>query len=257
MDNYLQQGIAAAKAGDKPRAFDLLTQASEIPATSEQAWLWLSSVVNDDSERLFCLNNVLRINPVNTAAQHGAEMLKQKGIFPAMPVYPESPKKAPPQGFNPGLVSQPSSSSLNYETSSQTQISSVPVISPTPSQQPGYETDWKRQEIAGYFQYAMMELASKKSYKTVEKSLVNRGASPEIAKAVVKEADDAVCKARRAQYKKRMTRGFLWTVAGIIITCGTYVFADSLGGRFYLFYGAIIVGFIDLVIGLIGWLANW
>ena len=68
MDNYLQEGIAAAKAGDKPRAFDLLTRASENPATSEQAWLWLSSVVKDDEERLFCLNNVLRINPANAAA---------------------------------------------------------------------------------------------------------------------------------------------------------------------------------------------
>ncbi|MBE0670085.1 MAG: hypothetical protein IH588_05825 [Anaerolineales bacterium] len=258
MDNYLQQGVAAAKAGDRSRAFDLLTQASEIPATSEQAWLWLSSVVNDDSERLFCLNNVLRINPVNTAAQRGAEMLKQKGISPAMPVYPESQNKAAVRDINPAPApSQFASSSLMYAAPTRTQTSPVPVIPPKHQQQPSYETDWKKQEISGYFEYAVMELANKKSYKAVEKSLVNRGASPEVAKTVVKEADDAVCKARRAGYKKRMTRGFLWMVVGIVITCGTYVFADSLGGKYYLFYGAIIVGFIDLVIGLIGWLANW
>jgi len=68
MDNDLQQGILAAKAGDKPRAFDLLTRASQVPATSEQAWLWLSSVVNDDSERLFCLDSALRINATNVPA---------------------------------------------------------------------------------------------------------------------------------------------------------------------------------------------
>ena len=78
MDNYLQQGISAAKAGDKPRAFDLLTRASNVPATSELAWLWLSGVVNDDSERLFCLDTVLRINSDNTAAQRGAALLRQK-----------------------------------------------------------------------------------------------------------------------------------------------------------------------------------
>ena len=101
-----------------------------------------------------------------------------------------------------------------------------------------------------------MELANKKSYKLVEKALASRGASLEIAKAVVKDADEAVRKARRAGYKKRMTRGFLWTVVGIILTCGTYAFADSLGGKYVLFYGAIVFGFIDLVIGVIGWLMN-
>ena len=251
--NYLQEGIIAAKAGDKPRAFDLLTRASENPVTSEQAWLWLSSVVNDDSERLFCLNNVLRINPENMAAQRGSAMLRQKGIFPAIP---EPTKKAPVQDFNPKPVPPKSAYfSLGYEAPARTQTSPVPVVAPKP-QQPSYETDWKKQELAGYFDYAVMELANKKSYKAVEKSLISHGASPEIAKAVLKDADDAVCKARRAGYKKRMTRGFLWTVVGIIITCGTYVFADSLGGKYYMFYGATIFGFIDFVIGFFGWLAN-
>jgi hypothetical protein len=53
MENTLQQGIAAVKAGDKSRAFDLLTRATQDPSTSEQAWLWLSGVVDQDSERLF------------------------------------------------------------------------------------------------------------------------------------------------------------------------------------------------------------
>lgn len=263
MDNYLKEGILAAKEGDKSRAFALLKRASEIPATSEQAWLWLSSVVNDDPERLYCLNNVLRINPQNAAAQRGAAVLRQKGIFPAVPAYPDTQIKAPVQSFNPepasrSLSSVPSSASpSSYVESERAQGSSVPVVASSPKQQPGYETDWKKQEMAGYFEYAVMELANKKPYKSVEKSLIGRGASLEVAKAVVKEADDAVCKARREGYKKRMKRGFLWTVVGIILTCGTFMFADSLGGKYVLFYGAIIYGFIDFVIGLIGWLANW
>lgn len=257
MDNYLREGVEAAKAGDKSRAFDLLTRASEIPATSEQAWLWLSSVVNDDAERLYCLNNVLRINPINTAAQRGAEMLKQKGISPAMPVYPESPMKASVQNFNPKPAApQPAFSSFRYESPEQTQTSPVPVVPPKPQQQPSYETDWKKQEVAGYYESAMMGLANKRSTKAMEKSLISRGASPEIAKAVVKQADDVVCKARREGYKKRMKRGFLWTVVGIILTCGTFWFAESLGGRYFLFYGAIGIGLMDFVIGFFGWLAN-
>ena len=257
MDNYLQEGIAAAKADDKFRAFDLLTRASEIPATSEQAWLWLSSVVNDDAERLFCLDSVLRINAGNVAAQRGAAMLRQKGIFPALPIYPESQKGPSAQGFNPKPASIESAySSLTYDAPTHTQSTPVPIVPPKP-QQPSYESDWKKQEIAGYYEYAVMELVNKRPYKTVEKALVSRGASPEIAKTVVKNADDTVCKARREGYKKRMKRGFLWTVIGIVLTCGTLWFADSLGGRYVLFYGAIGIGLMDFVIGFFGWLANW
>ena len=60
MDNTLQQGITAAKNGDKSHAYELLTRAAQDVSTAEQAWLWLSSVVDADSERLYCLNYVLR-----------------------------------------------------------------------------------------------------------------------------------------------------------------------------------------------------
>jgi hypothetical protein len=257
MDNYLQQGIMAAKAGDRPLAFDLLTRASNVPATSEQAWLWLSGVVNDDAERLFCLDTVLRINSDNATAQRGAAMLRQKGIFPAVPVYPEPQRVAPVQNFISKRVSSPKSSQANFATPRRTQTASAPVAISPSQQQPSYETDWKKQELSGFFQYAAMELSSGKSHQTVEKLLVGQGASLEAAKTLVKDAQYAIRKGRREKYKKRMTRGLLWTIAGIVITCGTYAFASQLGGRYFLLYGAIIFGFIDFIIGLIGWLSNW
>ena len=252
MDDYLQQGIEAAKAGDKPRAFDLLTRASEVPATSEKAWLWLSSVVNDDSERLFCLNNVLRINSDNTTAQRGADMLRQKGVFPAVPVYPTYQKTASMQDFP--AKQPPFSNSFvgNSPTPVRTQSTPVPVVTTTPS----YETDWQRQDLSGLFQYAAMELANKKSSKAVEKALVSRGATLETAKAVVKDADYAVRKARSGKYKKQMTSGLAVLIVGLIFTCGSYAIADSFNGKFVLFYGAIFVGLINLVIGFFGWLVN-
>ena len=63
MENLLQQGMNAAKAGNKALAFQLLTKATQDGATAEQAWLWLTSVLTADAERLFCLDNALRINP--------------------------------------------------------------------------------------------------------------------------------------------------------------------------------------------------
>jgi hypothetical protein len=252
MDNYLQQGISAAKAGDKPRAFDLLTRASNIPATSEQAWLWLSGVVNDDSERLFCLDSVLRINSDNAAAQRGAALLRQKGVFPAVPVYPS----APAQDFTSRQIPSPKTSQVYFSTPTRTQTASTPVAISKPQQPPSYETDWKKQELSGFFQYATMELSSNKSHQAVEKLLVSRGASQEVARTVVKDAQYTVRKVRREKYKKRMTRGLLSTIAGIVITCGTYAFASQLGGKYVLLYGVVIFGFIDFIIGLIGWLSN-
>jgi hypothetical protein len=238
MEDYLQQGILAAKAGDKPRAFDLLTRASEIPETSEKAWLWLSSVVNDDSERLFCLNSVVRINPDNATAQRGVAMLKQKGIFPAVPIYPERQRMTSAQSFTPQKTS-----AVNFPSSTRAQTSPVPVAVVAPRPQPSYETDWKKQELSGLFQYAAMELASNKSRQAVEKLLVGRGASPDTAKTIVNDAKYAVKKLRREKHKKQMT-------------CGSYAIADSFNGRYFLFYGAVFVGLINLVVGFIGWLVN-
>jgi hypothetical protein len=256
MDNYLQQGIAAAKAGDKSRAFDLLTRASENPVTSEKAWLWLSSVVGDDSERLFCLESVLRINSNNAAAQRGAALLRQKGVFPAVPIYPEPQPAAVVQGLRSKPVPPPKSSQVDFASPARSQTASASTATSTFQQQSSYATDWNKQELSGLFQYAVMELSSNKSHQAVEKLLVSRGASLETAKTIVKDAQYAVKKARREKYKKRLTRGLIWTILGVLVTCGTYAFASELGGKFVLFYGAIIFGFIDFIIGLIGWLAN-
>jgi hypothetical protein len=238
MDNFLQQGVMAAKAGDRSRAFDLLSRASNIPESSEQAWLWLSSVVGDDSERLFCLESVLKVNPGNEIAQRGSKMLRQKGVIPAFPTYPE-----PQRASTPAYVPSTRSSQSNP----------VPVVESAP-QSGG--TGWQQQDLSGLFEYAAMELASNKSNQVIEKSLMNRGVSLETAREIIKEAKRALKGARREKYKKRMTRGFSLIVVGVIITGCTFAFADSLGGRFVLFYGAIIFGVIDFVVGLVGWVVN-
>jgi hypothetical protein len=186
-------------------------------------------------------------------AQRGAEMLRQKGIFPAVPVYPE-PQRG--QGFTPNQAPPPKSSQVNLPSATRNQPPPVPVTYAAPPPKPSYETDWQKQELSGFYQYAAMELASNKSHREVEKLLVGRGASPETARTVVTDAQYAVKKLRREKYKKRMTRGFLWTVVGIIITCGSYALVADQGGRYVIFYGAIIVGLIDFVVGLIGWLVN-
>jgi hypothetical protein len=128
-----------------------------------------------------------------------------------------------------------------------------------PSAPPGqsvFDSELKKQELSGLFQYAALELAGNKAPQAVEQSLVSRGASLETAKKLVKDAGQAVKKTRQDKYKKRMTRGLILTILGAVITCGTYIFANELGGNYVLCYGAIIFGVIDFVIGLVGWIAN-
>jgi len=90
----------------------------------------------------------------------------------------------------------------------------------------------------------------------VEKLLVGRGASLETARTIVKDAEYAVKKLRRGKYKKQMTSGLSMIILGLILTCGSYAIADSFNGRYFLFYGAVFVGLINLVVGFLGWLVN-
>ena len=75
---WLAQGIAAARAQQKKQARDLLERVIEADPYNEQAWLWLSGVVDTHEERRICLDNVLAINPQNEMAQAGLRKLDQQ-----------------------------------------------------------------------------------------------------------------------------------------------------------------------------------
>ena len=71
----LAEGIEAARAGDRPRARELLRKVLGYNPRHELAWLWLSSVVDQDGQRRECLIRVLQINPLNESARRGLEMI--------------------------------------------------------------------------------------------------------------------------------------------------------------------------------------
>jgi hypothetical protein len=76
----LDQAILAAKAGRRADARRLLESVLEADQRNEQAWLWLSGVVDDEEERVICLENVLIINRHNQAARKGLAAL---GVAPS------------------------------------------------------------------------------------------------------------------------------------------------------------------------------
>ena len=89
----LRQGIAAAKSGLRSQARELLMQVVDLDDHNEAAWLWLSGVVDDPSDQLVCLENVLIINPDNLAAARGLQHLRQQHPHLDQPAAP-SPESA-------------------------------------------------------------------------------------------------------------------------------------------------------------------
>jgi tetratricopeptide (TPR) repeat protein len=72
----LRQGIAAARAGDKETARNLLMRVVEQDENNAAAWLWLSGVVESLDDRQVCLENVLALDPQNQAARQGLEWVR-------------------------------------------------------------------------------------------------------------------------------------------------------------------------------------
>lgn len=78
VDGMVREGVSAYRAGRKEEARTLLMRAVEIDQYNEQAWLWLSAVVESVDEQRTCLENVITINPNNERAKQGLSVLEQK-----------------------------------------------------------------------------------------------------------------------------------------------------------------------------------
>lgn len=80
MDDYaqlvLKKAIAAAKAGQRAYARELLLELVETEPENELAWLWLSSLQPTLGEQIAALETVLRFNPAQHKAQQRLAQLK-------------------------------------------------------------------------------------------------------------------------------------------------------------------------------------
>ena len=78
IDEQMQKGIAAAKAGDKATARTYFERVIALDKNHEKAWFWLASVVESVEERRVCLGNVLFLNPNNERARRLLEQLEAR-----------------------------------------------------------------------------------------------------------------------------------------------------------------------------------
>lgn len=77
-DALVRDSIAAYRSGKKEQARSLLLEAVALDEHHEQAWLWLSAVVDSVEDQITCLENVLTINPKNEKARQGIQLLNEK-----------------------------------------------------------------------------------------------------------------------------------------------------------------------------------
>ncbi len=77
----LRQAITAIKAGDKQTGKQILAKVLKADPRNEQAWLWMTEVVDRDEDRLKFLRNVLKINPNNEAVKRKLAAL-QRAVQP-------------------------------------------------------------------------------------------------------------------------------------------------------------------------------
>jgi hypothetical protein len=74
----LQQGLAAARVGERAEAESLLRQVTRLAPDNIDAWLALSGVVDDLAEKEACFQAVLRHQPENPEARLGLEWVRRK-----------------------------------------------------------------------------------------------------------------------------------------------------------------------------------
>ncbi len=94
VDAMVREGINAYKTGRKDEARALLLKATELDQYNEQAWLWLSGLMDSADDQRTCLENVLAINPNNERANQGLSYLT--GQTSAGNVSPFSASAPPP-----------------------------------------------------------------------------------------------------------------------------------------------------------------
>src|SRR5574341_899187 len=159
-DDLLQRGIAAARAGQSEEARRYFAQAIQLNPRSEMAWLWMSSVVQTDDQRIHCLRQVLTLNPQNEFALKGLQSLGALGASAAPPPAPPasptpSPAAPPPEqagadvtGANGGQTAEVAYDTQDYQAEPAQPEPSVAHAavqpSPTPVETPAYRPHKER-----------------------------------------------------------------------------------------------------------------
>lgn len=93
IEQWLQEGITAARAGQVHQARFRLLDVVEQDQANEVAWYWLYQVFDNQDDKRVCLENLIIINPNNRWAKQ--ELLNHLEAFPSVPLKVQKQQKAP------------------------------------------------------------------------------------------------------------------------------------------------------------------
>lgn len=104
--------------------------------------------------------------------------------------------------------------------------------------------------------YAVSQLKAKVDPAQVEEQLMAGGLSRSAAHAMISTLLVTRRQAERAQGRRTMLLGVLWAVGGLVITLAGQALARERGGSYYILWGAVIIGTLQILVGLRLFLRN-
>jgi len=86
-EKMYKAALEAINQGQTTRARDLFTRLLRSDSSKAEYWLWMSTLVDTNQERIYCLESALRVDPDNEAAKRGLIILgarqADKDVTPA------------------------------------------------------------------------------------------------------------------------------------------------------------------------------
>jgi len=86
-EQMLQEAVEAGQKGDHARARKLLLKLLRSDNREPLYWLLMSTAVESREERIYCLQNVLFLDPDNSAARHDLELLGAETLPTNVPAF--------------------------------------------------------------------------------------------------------------------------------------------------------------------------
>jgi tetratricopeptide (TPR) repeat protein len=226
----IQQGIAAAKAGDKDQAREILQDVLRQDPKNETAWWWLASVL-DKQDAIICLKNVLKLNPANAKAQTALARLEAGGGASTAPKKVETRQRAPQQ-------ERPEEQITEYS----------------------FSAHHRREEILAWLEYAEHLYQKGHNRPQIAASLRIRGVNQEHITIVLKKFVEQ----RKKGGLKKMFQGGAGCLGGLVVTLVLFLFFYALTGNIvvvrttlFITGGAMFLGIILFLGGLIQYLSAW
>ncbi len=89
-EKMYKAALEAIDQGQTARARDLFTRLLRTDSSKAEYWLWMSTLVESNQERIYCLESALRVDPDNEAAKRGLIILGAreagKDVTPVPPI---------------------------------------------------------------------------------------------------------------------------------------------------------------------------